>query len=165
MISKWNVARVNTLCTWNCVTAKIIQNIQWFFFKTQTTSGHIRGAAGGNWLQGISPWGSKALIGESQVGKALRTLAPECLLLLLCLCMFAAPFFSGIWHVVNGHGEIPNDFSVVWFFSWKYSVLLGIFVCELLWRWVPPKLYHLPKAMILYNNNVTSNGILMIKSL
>lgn len=39
----------------------------------------------------------RALIGEYQIGKALKTWAPECLLLLLCLYMIATAIF--LWYL------------------------------------------------------------------
>ena len=39
----------------------------------------------------------KALIGETWIGKAPRSSAPECLLLPLCLYMFAAAIF--LWYL------------------------------------------------------------------
>lgn len=41
-------------------------------------------------VQDVGPLESKALMGETQLGKALRASAPECHLLLVCLYMFAA---------------------------------------------------------------------------
>ena len=46
-------------------------------------------------------------MGKSQIGKAPRASAPECLLLLLCLTCLLLPFFSGIQHGGNGCGGSP----------------------------------------------------------
>lgn len=71
--------------------------------------GHIRGAAGGNGLQGFGPPECKELMDEFWIGKA-----PECLLLLLYLYMFATDIFSsGVWHGVSGYGEILTAVKVV----------------------------------------------------
>lgn len=44
-------------------------------------------------IQGVSPPGGTSLMGESQLGKALRPQTAECVLLLLCLHMFTAAVF------------------------------------------------------------------------
>ena len=51
-----------------------------------------------------TPPGSQVPMDETQIGKT-----PECLLLLLCLCMFA----FGIWHGVNGCGELSPALHAV----------------------------------------------------
>ena len=48
-------------------------------------------------VQGISPQGGNSLMGESQIEEFLRSQVPECLLLLLCLYMFAGAIF--LWHL------------------------------------------------------------------
>lgn len=53
-------------------------------------------------LQEFGPREYKAIMGESRISKAPRASAPECLLLLLCLHVFATAIFSGIWLGVNG---------------------------------------------------------------
>lgn len=44
---------------------------------------------------------------ESLVGKSPRALVLECFLLLLFFACLVLILFSGIWHVVNIHWEIP----------------------------------------------------------
>lgn len=58
-------------------------------------------------VQEVGPLESIVLMGESQMGKALRASVPECLSLLLL------SLFSSVWHDVNGHGKIPTAFNAV----------------------------------------------------
>lgn len=53
---------------------------------------HVRGAANGNWTSGDQPTRKQKPAGWIS-GKALPALAPECFLLVLCLCMFGAAIF------------------------------------------------------------------------
>ena len=48
-------------------------------------------------VQGVNPSGKIPLIAQTWLGKATRPQTPKHILLLLCLCMFAAVFF--LWHI------------------------------------------------------------------
>lgn len=66
--------------------------------------------------QVITDFGGLALLGESRIGKAQRSLISKCPLLILCLCMSAAADFSlvyGMAHGVNVCDKIPTDFNVM----------------------------------------------------
>lgn len=61
-------------------------------------------------VQGVRLPGGNSLMGESQLGKALRPQILEWLLFLLGLCVFALLCFSGIWH---GGAWVWRDFPTV----------------------------------------------------
>lgn len=75
------------------------------------------------------------------------------------------PLFSGIWHGVNGCRWNPHCLYCCVIISWKYPVLLGTFICGLLWRWFPLKLYCSTEAKILYNNKFNFNKIWSLRFL
>lgn len=74
--------------------------------------------------------GEDSLIGQSQLGKALRPQILECLL--LCHYIFAAVIF--LWYLA-GYKWIP---VMCWVYLVKTSY---IFTCGLSWRWTLHKLY------------------------
>ena len=78
-----------------------------------------------------------------------------------CSCAFTCcllPFSTGIWYGVNGCGEIPTAFNVVWLFHGRIPFY---------WSFLPVDYYEnvncLIEVMILYKKSVSLNRVFMIK--
>lgn len=92
-----------------------------------------------------------------------RSLSPRILLatpvsLHVCYCHFS--LLSG----VSGHGKNPTALKGVWS-AFANIPFYWIFLhVDLLWRWLPSKLYFLTETMNKWNKSVSLNRILMIEA-
>ena len=102
-------------------------------------------------VQGDSPPGGTSLMDQSWTGKTWDY-TPMNVFCFCCafICLLHLSF-SGIWHSVNGYGEMLTAYNVVCLSHEKIPFYWAILICGLSRRWFLPKVYCLIDIIIITN--------------